>query len=130
MNLLDYWPMSFVPDSVHIFPNETLIRQGYLGASPVQPTIAISIQTLECFRQSHRTCPCFSIEAQCKTLCHLHSVRVISCFNVRVAKIGSIQLVYKPYLATQFSIAYDTFLWILCEVDEKVRHALGHDTLN
>ena len=130
MNLLDYRPTSFVPDSMHIFPNETLVCQGYLGALPVQPTIAISIRTLECFQQSHRMCPCFSIEAQCKTLCHLRSVRVISRFNVRVAKIGSIQLAYKPYLATQFSIAYDTFLWILREVDEKVRHALGHDTLN
>ena len=47
-----------------------------------------------------------------------------------MAKIGSIQLAYKLYLATQFSIAYDTFLWILREVDKKVRHALGCNTLN
>jgi len=63
-------------------------------------------------------------------LCHLHSIRVISHFNVCVAKIGSIQLAYKPYLTIQFFIAYDTFLWILHEVEEKVRHALGCDTLN
>jgi hypothetical protein len=58
-----------------LYPNETLLRYGYLGCSPVQPTLAFSIRTLAAYRQSHRTCPRFSIEAQCRMLCHMHDVR-------------------------------------------------------
>jgi hypothetical protein len=57
------------------YPNETLLRHGYLGSSPLQPTIAFSIRALSAYRQAHRTCPRFSIEAHCKTLSHLHNVR-------------------------------------------------------
>ena len=63
----------------HLFPNENLIYHGYLGCSPVHPTVAISIRTLAAFRQSHRVCPRFSIQAQCKALCHLHHVSQFVC---------------------------------------------------
>jgi hypothetical protein len=58
-----------------VYPNETLLRHGYIGCSPVQPTLAISFRTLAAYCQSHRTCPWFSIEAQCKMLSHMHNVR-------------------------------------------------------
>ena len=57
------------------YPNETLLGHGYLGCSPLQPTVAFSIRALAAYRQAHRTCPRFSIEAHCKTLSHLHKVR-------------------------------------------------------
>lgn len=66
---------SLQPQTFHRFPNECLIYHGYLGCSPLHPTVAISLRTLAAYRQSHRTCPRFSIQAQCKTLCHLHDVR-------------------------------------------------------
>ncbi|KAF8834720.1 hypothetical protein BDN67DRAFT_985127 [Paxillus ammoniavirescens] len=56
----------------HVFPNENLIYHGYLGCSPAHPTVAVSICTLSDFRQAHRVCARFTIQAQCKMLCHLH----------------------------------------------------------
>ena len=61
-----------------VYPNESLLHQGYLGSSPLHPTLAFSIRTLAAYRQSHRTCPRFSIEAQCRMLCHMHQVRQLS----------------------------------------------------
>ncbi|KAG2364998.1 hypothetical protein BDR07DRAFT_1354187 [Suillus spraguei] len=49
----------------HIYPNETLIFYGYLGCSPLYPTVTISLCTLAAYHQSHWTCPQFSIQAQC-----------------------------------------------------------------
>ena len=65
----------FEPIKGEAWANETLIRHGYLGCAALQPTLAISIRTLELYHQTHRTCPRFSIEAQCKTLCFMQSVR-------------------------------------------------------
>jgi len=66
----------------HVFPNENLIYHGYLGCLPVYPTVAISLRTLAIFRQAHRTCPRFSIQAQCKMLCYLHNVSQYFAFNL------------------------------------------------
>jgi hypothetical protein len=60
------------------FANESLIRLGYIGASPDKPSVAISLQTLEAYRQLHRACPRLSVQAQVKALCHLHGVSVAS----------------------------------------------------
>ena len=60
-----------------VFPNETLIRHGYIVCAPLHPTLAILIQTLEAYHQLHQTSPQFSIEAQCKTLCHMHNVFIV-----------------------------------------------------
>ncbi|KAF8133706.1 hypothetical protein EV363DRAFT_929973 [Boletus edulis] len=87
----------------HIHPNETLIYHGYIGCSPHYPSVGFSIRTLSAFRQIHQTCPQFSIQAQCKTLCHLHNVT------------------FRPYLTTQFSIAFDVYLKIMHQVDERCR---------
>lgn len=64
------------PQPSHVYPNETLIYHGYLGCSPLYPTVTISLWTLAAYHQSHWICPQFSIQAQCKTLCHLHNVRL------------------------------------------------------
>ncbi|OAX32642.1 hypothetical protein K503DRAFT_852090 [Rhizopogon vinicolor AM-OR11-026] len=95
-----------------MYPNETLIYNGYLGCAPLFPTVAISIRTLAAYRQAHRVCPRFSIQAQCKMLCHLHNMP------------------YRPYLCSQFSAAYDAFLQILYRVDLLLKQALKHDTPN
>ncbi|KAG2114526.1 hypothetical protein DEU56DRAFT_933756 [Suillus clintonianus] len=87
-----------------------LIYHGYLGCSPLHPTVAISLRTLAAYRQSHRTCPRFSVQAQCKALCHLHDIP------------------YQPYLNTQFSDAYDVYLEILHRVDSLIKAALKRDT--
>ncbi|KAG1874317.1 hypothetical protein F4604DRAFT_1582102 [Suillus subluteus] len=113
IELVDIFSRKFAslqPLAFHRFPNETLIYHGYLGCSPLHPTVAISLRTLAAYRQSHRTCPRFSIQAQCKALCHLHDIP------------------YQPYLNTQFSDAYDVYLEILHWVDSLIKAALKRDT--
>ncbi|KAG6372115.1 hypothetical protein JVT61DRAFT_8829 [Boletus reticuloceps] len=90
----------------HLFPNENLIYHGYLGTSPVSPTVAISIRTLAAFRQAHRACPRFTIQAQCKVLCHLHNVP------------------YRPYLCTQLTAAFDAYLEIIHNVEQRIQKVL------
>ena len=65
------------PAPRHIYPNETLIQQGYIGSSPFIPSVTILIQTLATFHQQYHMCPHFSIQAWAKTLCHLHQVSLV-----------------------------------------------------
>ena len=60
-----------------VYQNEALLRSGYLGSSPLTPTVAVTIRSLSAYQQMHRTCPRYSIEAFSKTLCHLHNVSII-----------------------------------------------------
>jgi hypothetical protein len=56
------------------YTNETLIRHGFIGASPEKVTVAIAVRVLEAYRQFHRICPRLSIHGFSKALCHLHKV--------------------------------------------------------
>ncbi|TFK67054.1 hypothetical protein BDN72DRAFT_745808, partial [Pluteus cervinus] len=96
----------------HQYINETLLSYGYLACAPLRPGLAFSLRTLRTYRQVHRACPCLSIEAYCRSLCNLLNVP------------------YPPYLATQFSHAYDVYLFINRVVDRRVDAALGRDTPN
>jgi hypothetical protein len=58
----------------HSYVNETLIHHGLLGTTPVQPVLAISLQTLELYRQCRLRCPQFSIQQWVKVLCDLANV--------------------------------------------------------
>ncbi|KAG2352683.1 hypothetical protein BDR07DRAFT_1454895 [Suillus spraguei] len=80
--------------------SSTLIYHGYIGCAPLYPTAAISLCTLAAYRQIHRSCPRFSIQAQVKSLCFLHDTP------------------YRPYLNAQFSAAYDVYLEILHRVKQ------------
>ncbi|KIK20392.1 hypothetical protein PISMIDRAFT_105862 [Pisolithus microcarpus 441] len=98
--------------SHHLYPNEVLIYHGYIGCSPLLPTVAVSLRTLATYRQIHRICPRFGIQAHCKLLCHLHSMP------------------YRPYLNVQLTAAYDVYLSILDHVDRRLKKVLGRDTDN
>ncbi|KAG2143103.1 hypothetical protein DEU56DRAFT_911034 [Suillus clintonianus] len=65
---------------------------------------------LQPYRQIHRTCPRFSVQAQVKSLCFLHDSP------------------YRPYLCVQFSAAYDIYLEIIHRVNQRLRKALKHTT--
>ncbi|KAG1766385.1 hypothetical protein EV702DRAFT_979590 [Suillus placidus] len=112
VNIFGRQQMSFQPPTSHHYPNETLIYHGYLGCSPLRPTVAISIRTLATYRQYHRACPRFSIQAQCKALCNLHDMP------------------YRPYLNSQFSDTYNIYLEILHRVDRCLNEALMRNTPN
>ncbi|KAH7903298.1 hypothetical protein BJ138DRAFT_1020872 [Hygrophoropsis aurantiaca] len=92
--------------------NACLIRQGCIRASPMLPTVAITIRTLELYRETHRVSPRLSIHAEAKKLCRLHNVA------------------YHRYLADQLRTAYDVYLEIQRIVDRRIKHVLGHDTLH
>ena len=65
---------SFRPIDTSEQVNVTLCRNGYIGTSPISPSIAISFQTIEAYRQLHRVCPRLSVQAFVRALCHLHAV--------------------------------------------------------
>ncbi|KAG1810628.1 uncharacterized protein BJ212DRAFT_1205925, partial [Suillus subaureus] len=112
VDLFGRWRTPLQSQPSHIYPNETLIFYGYLSCSPLYPMVTISLHTLTAYHQLHRTCPWFSIQAQCKTLCHLHNIP------------------YHAYLNTQFSAAYDVYLEILHHVKTRLNDALGQNTPN
>jgi hypothetical protein len=69
-----------VPDAKYI--NETLVRHGYLGASPEHPSLAFAFSTFDIYRQLHRTCPRLGIESFTRALHNLHRVHIMSTFNL------------------------------------------------
>ncbi|KAJ6616882.1 hypothetical protein B0H10DRAFT_1798466 [Mycena sp. CBHHK59/15] len=87
--------------------NEALIRHGFIGCSPDQPALAFPLRLFEVYRQLHRVCPRFSLDALSKTLAYLH-------FGPR-----------KSALASQLSTAYDAYLEIIRGVEARCRVALG-----
>ncbi|PCH35429.1 hypothetical protein WOLCODRAFT_111009 [Wolfiporia cocos MD-104 SS10] len=103
---------TFTPLSACARTNEVLVRGGFLGTAPQLPTVAISFQVLEAYRQLHHVCPRLSIYAQVKALCRLHAVP------------------FNHPLVEQFSVAYDVYMDILHGVDRLVATALDRNTPN
>ena len=56
------------------FPNSSLIRAGYLGCTPIDPPLAISLNTLELFYRLKCQHPRLSIQAMVRALADLHNV--------------------------------------------------------
>lgn len=54
---------------------EALMMQGYIGNTPENPTLALSVKTLQLFCQIRLRKPSFSIEAFTRVLCDLYNVR-------------------------------------------------------
>ena len=56
---------------------EALVAAGYLGNSPIQPSVAISLKTLELFRTLRLFKASYSAEAFAKLICHHYCVSEI-----------------------------------------------------
>jgi len=69
---LDASVMISCPD--HNFLVEALVQKGYLGNTPIFPSLAISLKTLELFHCLRLRKSSFSMEAFAKVLCDLYSV--------------------------------------------------------
>ncbi|KAH9923875.1 uncharacterized protein B0H18DRAFT_878327 [Fomitopsis serialis] len=93
-----------------VHANVALVSRGFLGSAPQKPTVAISLKTLEAYRQLHRACPRLSVQAQVKALCYLHEVP------------------FNKHLVKQFSDAYDVYLDIQYGVNRLVKSAMHRDT--
>ncbi|KAJ7206188.1 hypothetical protein B0H12DRAFT_1034827, partial [Mycena haematopus] len=89
--------------------NETLLRHGYIGASPEKVSLAFSIRLFEIFRQIHRVCPCYSIGGLSTTLTNLH------------------EWPRRSPLAEQLSNIYDAYLQVLRAVEARAHTVLGQD---
>ncbi|KAJ7080779.1 hypothetical protein B0H15DRAFT_924340 [Mycena belliarum] len=81
-----------------------------MPVAPYLPSVVITIRALEVFRITRLRCPRLGIQAYVRSLCDLHSVPP------------------RPYLATQFTVAFDVYLAIRGIVDKRVLAALGRDT--
>ena len=66
--------MEFQAARSDVYTTVTLMRYGYIAAAPLSPSVAISIQTLAAYWQTHRICPRLSIQAEVRKLCHMHGV--------------------------------------------------------
>lgn len=53
---------------------QALVLNGYLATSPVNPSVAVDIKTLELFRRLRAHKASFSVEAFAKVLCDLYMV--------------------------------------------------------
>ncbi|KAJ7143242.1 hypothetical protein C8R46DRAFT_1233018 [Mycena filopes] len=86
--------------------NVALILHGYIGSAPEQPGLAFPLRLFEIYRQLHRVCPRFSLDALSRCLTHLqHGPR-------------------KSALHDQLVIAYDAYLAILRAEEIHFRQAL------
>ncbi|KAJ7759688.1 hypothetical protein B0H14DRAFT_2404071 [Mycena olivaceomarginata] len=89
--------------------NETLLRHGYIGASPEKVSLAFPLRLFEVFRQVHRVCPRYSLGGLSTTLTNLH------------------QSPRRAPLAEQLSTAYDAYLEVIREVEARAHAAMGRN---
>ena len=63
-----------IPCSPNDLPINALVKSGYLGNTPITPTLAISLRTLELFWRIRSRKSSFSVDAFTKVICDLYSV--------------------------------------------------------
>ncbi|KAJ6607593.1 hypothetical protein B0H10DRAFT_2439509 [Mycena sp. CBHHK59/15] len=89
--------------------NETLLKHGYIRASPEKVSVAFPLRLFEIYRQIHRVCPRYSLGALSRTLTNLAEAP------------------RRSSLAEQLSTVYDAYLEIMRRVDSRASLALGRD---
>ncbi|KAG1724205.1 uncharacterized protein EDB91DRAFT_1239991 [Suillus paluster] len=94
------------------FIASALIRQGVIPCSLISPSVAVTVDALECYRIAHLRDPHFSMQAFAKTLCDLHAVE------------------YCHYLSRQLTIAFNLYLQVHSSVDALVAEVLNCNTPN
>lgn len=72
-----------VPQKPNEPANVALLRLGLLGCSPVDPAVAISLETLELYHRLRRRHGQLSIQTMARVLCDLHDVRTHSLYLCR-----------------------------------------------
>ncbi|KIJ34337.1 hypothetical protein M422DRAFT_182296, partial [Sphaerobolus stellatus SS14] len=92
--------------------NQTLVDNGFLGSSPVQPSLAFSLKDLEIYRICRLRCPQFSIQQWVKVVCDIANIN------------------YRPTYRTQFSDAFDIYLELHRRLEKSLNETLGRDASN
>ncbi|KAF8178793.1 hypothetical protein K438DRAFT_1908375 [Mycena galopus ATCC 62051] len=85
---------------------------GLIPVAPFFPSTVITIRALEVFRTLSLRCPRLGIQAFVRTMCDLDGAAP------------------RPSLPKQFSIVFDAYLAICAAVDNRVKAALGRNTLD
>jgi len=111
----------------HSFINETLMSHGLLGTGPVQPVLAISVTTLELYRQCRLRCPQFSVQQWVKVLCDLANVCNSLFFFDSLLFYSFRQIDYRQKLREGFSDAFDIYIQVLRSLDQAIKVQLGQD---
>ena len=58
--------------------NTTLVHHGYIACSPVDPSLAISLNTLAIYKAFSARCSPLSVQSFVRALCDLQGVRLLS----------------------------------------------------
>ncbi|KAE9391456.1 hypothetical protein BT96DRAFT_1001317 [Gymnopus androsaceus JB14] len=95
-----------------IYDSSSIILSGLLPTTPLSHKSAITTRTVALYHSLFVRCPKLGIQPSVKALCDAQ---------------GSL---FKPYLATQMSVAFDLYVAILNGVCFRVRKALGCDGPN
>ncbi|KAJ7083938.1 hypothetical protein B0H15DRAFT_923758 [Mycena belliarum] len=98
------------PAEDEIYEIQVVDMFGLVPSAPWKCTVAIKIRVLEAYRVTHVRCPQLAIQSFVKALCDMHGRP------------------YRPYLCQQFSIAYDLYLDLRRQTDERVMSILGRDS--
>ncbi|KAJ7077509.1 hypothetical protein B0H15DRAFT_955006 [Mycena belliarum] len=85
------------------------VNQGYFPCSPTHVTVTLTTRVLEVFRVASLRCPRLAIQPFVKSLCDIHGIP------------------FRPYLSTQFSVAFDLYLATRAIVDARVKVLLKRD---
>lgn len=109
--------------------NAALLEIGLLGCSPVTPSTAIHLSTLELYYRLRRRHPRLSIQSMVKSLCDLHDVSHSTLKNT-ITLTYRCQVTYCVSFREQFLIAFDAYLAILRCVQFRMNVALGRNTTN
>jgi hypothetical protein len=88
------------------------VNLGYFPCSPTNAVVVLTTRVLEIFRVASLRCPRLAIQPFVKSLCDIHGVP------------------FRPYLTTQFSVAFDLYLATRAIVDARVKAVLKRDTPN
>ncbi|GBE83749.1 hypothetical protein SCP_0508050 [Sparassis crispa] len=112
LNIYTLTPSVTVPRAANATMAQSLVRNGYLGMTSINPSLAISLKSLELLRALRLFKASFSIEAFAKLLCHYYKLPFRHCY------------------CTVLTDVFEIYLAILREVDKCITSTLGRDTLN
>ncbi|KAJ7832588.1 hypothetical protein B0H13DRAFT_2370880 [Mycena leptocephala] len=88
------------------------VRQGWVPVAAYFPTVVVTIRALEVFRIMSLRCPRLGVQVFVRALCDIHGVSP------------------RPWLSSQFSVAFDIYLAIRADVNRRVQVALGRNAPN
>ncbi len=106
---------------------EDVVSAGYLGTSPLFPSLAISFKALELFGCLKLFRPSFSTEAFTELLCYLYYVCPPSRIHVHLPLTAD-QVPYRWHYRTAIADVFDIYLIIIRDVRQQIMNVLGHGT--